>query len=514
MDATPPNVPQSPAVPSTPQVAGVPMPREVILQGLQNEYAAQGKRLQESRQRAERMESDIRQYMSEPGPKMPDLLPQPPAPKPLPEKAIAENMPFFVLMAALGGLGTRQPLLNATNAMASAMAGWHKGDMEGYQRHLEEWDRQTKDALAKNRQMLDRYKAIRDDRKTTLAEKEYLFQLNMQADGFAEKEGNLRIKGYESALKDIERQEKMQKDGEDRHRNIESQIEWRKFKEEHSGEKGGGKSPTYFDAEGNQYIPSADNQTFTVYKKGAPPEVKPRGDVDVSKLQKLGSTGGFSAVNNRFADRVTAAATLATQTAGNIAELGMDVSSGIFQLHHGDGTLMGAVRDDLATAMDPQDVQTYQTMATGLERTLAAIETAGMMPNGTLIGQMGKLVFNPGDTHLTKMGKLAEIRQIIEYGTRFILDNPKAPEGDKKNIEEAVKQIQKEIPYTARDVARFTRLSKTDPTLTLNDVVKEREKAEAAAKPRPKDAPEDAKLAPDGHWYSYDAKTKKHIRWD
>jgi len=87
------------------------------------------------------------------------------------------------------------------------------------------------------------------------------------------------------------------------------------------------------------------------------------------------------------------------------------------------GSILDASKSGLVNAMTSQEVQDYQTMVTGIQRNLAAIEAAGLAPSGSLTHMMDAVVIQPGQSNLTKLRKMAQIRQIVEKGTELYLSS-------------------------------------------------------------------------------------------
>ena len=201
------------------------------------------------------------------------------------------------------------------------------------------------------------------------------------------------------------------------------------------------------------------------------------GDVDFvptnTNPNKPGAAGG--GLGNRaevYFKRVTGAANQVAQAAQNIMELPADSDSGWFA--HG-GTphgLLAAAKSSLQNAMTTQQVQSYNTMVPGIGRNLAAIETSGLAPGGTLSGSMENLTLKAGDSEITKMRKMAELRQIVEKGMEPNLVDPKIPDVQKAQVRDIITQIQTAIPFTHHDIT-VLEVSK-NPNQTIADVVRSR----------------------------------------
>jgi hypothetical protein len=89
---------------------------------------------------------------------------------------------------------------------------------------------------------------------------------------------------------------------------------------------------------------------------------------------------------------------------------------------------------------------------------------------------MDALQIQEGDTILTKLRKMAEIRQIVEYGTKIYLDDPRVPQALKDHVSANVAEMKKAVPFTNHDITLIER--ERNPNVTFQDVL-EREQAKA-----------------------------------
>jgi hypothetical protein len=183
----------------------------------------------------------------------------------------------------------------------------------------------------------------------------------------------------------------------------------------------------------------------------------------------IGKTGVMGSREAVFTQRQILAANEAAKDLTNVAKLPLSVSTGVFGGRTQGPTLLGATKEVLANNVTSQEVQIYNTMATGFQRSLATIEAAGLMPSGKLTGQMDQVLLKEGDTNLTKLSKLAQIRQIVEAGMEVILTNPRASDAEKEQVRKVVEQMKQAVPYTQSDVLKL--LNAEDPQETLLDIM-------------------------------------------
>ncbi len=172
-----------------------------------------------------------------------------------------------------------------------------------------------------------------------------------------------------------------------------------------------------------------------------------------------------------FLGRILSASNQAAKDLSNVVELPMTASSGVFGGRKQGGGLLDATKEVLANKMTDQDAQTYNALSTGFQRNLAAIESAGLAPNGSLSHQMDSLIFKEGDFNSTKLHKLAQIRQIVEAGLETALANPRMPESQRKHAEDVIASIQESVPFTQKDLLRLDIAQAKNPDATLKDVM-------------------------------------------
>jgi hypothetical protein len=200
------------------------------------------------------------------------------------------------------------------------------------------------------------------------------------------------------------------------------------------------------------------------------------GDVDFlptgTNPNKPGIAGGMGNRSEVYFKRVTVAANEAAQAAQNIMELPSGSDAGWFAGHGAPHGLLGAAKETLTNALTTQGVQDYNTMVPGIGRSLAAIETGGLAPSGSISSSMEGLILKAGDSEMTKMRKMAELRQIVEKGMEPNLVDPKIPDVQKAQVRDIITQIQTAIPFTHHDIT--TLQQSANPSMTMADVVKAR----------------------------------------
>lgn len=184
--------------------------------------------------------------------------------------------------------------------------------------------------------------------------------------------------------------------------------------------------------------------------------------------QKLNVTGGRESV---YVQRMMMGANQASKDLANVVQLPLTASTGIFGGRKQGPGLFDAGKEVLANKATGQEAQAYNAMATGFQRSLAQIESAGLMPSGSLTHQMDAVLFKEGDTNLTKLHKLAQTRQIVEAGMEVVDANPRVSPEEKAKVKTVLESIRKSVPFTHSDLIQLQILQDTNPNATLKDVI-------------------------------------------
>lgn len=182
------------------------------------------------------------------------------------------------------------------------------------------------------------------------------------------------------------------------------------------------------------------------------------------------TAGGLGGRDGVMFQRVTSAANAGVKAIENIAELPIASSSGWLSGRGESHSLFGSVKDVLAQKVTGQDAQTVNVMFSGLSRNLATLETAGLSPGGNLTHSLESLKLNEGDTQMTKIRKLAEMRQIVEENLSPNLANPKLAPAQKELVQNIITKVQKAVPFSQHDVTQFE--SSKNPRATIMDFAK------------------------------------------
>jgi len=173
-------------------------------------------------------------------------------------------------------------------------------------------------------------------------------------------------------------------------------------------------------------------------------EQKPVEDVLGAKKGGAGGAGGREAVMN---NRILSAATSAAQAITNISKLPTGSSTGLLGGYEPGHSILGVAKKAMSNVVTSQEAQTYNTMFAGVARNLAALETAGLAPAGSLTHSMEALSIKPGDTKLTIAQKLAEMKQIVHTSLEPMMAGNRLPKEQKEAMQKRLDQIDKAVPY-------------------------------------------------------------------
>lgn len=187
-------------------------------------------------------------------------------------------------------------------------------------------------------------------------------------------------------------------------------------------------------------------------------------------------------LGNRESVYISRVATSANETAkdlANIVRQPLTVSRGLFGGRQQGGSLLAASKETLANAMTSQDVQSYNVLASGIQRNLASIEASGLAPSGSLTHQMDAMTFKDGDTNFSKLQKLAQIKQIAQAGLETTLSNPRIPQQQRTHFQDISNQIDKAVPFSNGDLLDMQSQQAINPNITIQDVLNQKSKAGA-----------------------------------
>lgn len=178
-----------------------------------------------------------------------------------------------------------------------------------------------------------------------------------------------------------------------------------------------------------------------------------------------GAGGGRQNVMN---SRVLSAAQEGMRDIRNIMELPISASTGLLglggQQEHG---LLSAPKNFLTREISTQNQQDYAVMQDGLGRAAAMMESQGLAPSGSLVSAVtNHLAFQPGETYLTRLRKVAQARQTFEAALESTLTNPGMTPDQKQLAQGMLDQIKEAIPFTQHDITALERSKNKSATVS------------------------------------------------
>ncbi len=390
--------------------------------------------------------SQVNDLLNSPRPTRPQLDKGPEAPKD--DGQLAKDAQQFttasLMLAGIAGLFFRNHITTALNAFGASMEGFHKGQLETALRKRNEWKDASQQVIDNNNAALAEYKAAFEDRKASIDE--LMTKLELTAIRFKDPL-MLQAASAKNAMMAAQLYERRDENAQ--------LYQLRR------------------DALNDRATKAIDDVNAKLAVKGL--MINDDGQiVPDPKLAGVGGKGGVGGMGSResvFTQRVLLSASEAAADLQNVVELPSSSSTGLLGGRHQGPGLLDATKEALANTVTSQEVQSYQVMAAGFQRSLAAIETAGLAPAGTLTRQMDAVIFKEGDSNLTKLHKLAQTRQIIEQGLDTMTANPRVSPDEKGKITEILDRVRKAVPFTHRDVIALTKAQETNPKATMRDVM-------------------------------------------
>lgn len=183
------------------------------------------------------------------------------------------------------------------------------------------------------------------------------------------------------------------------------------------------------------------------------------------------TSAGMDSRSSVMFNRVASSANEAVSAIRNIAELPITTSTGWFGSAQSGTSLFDSAKNVLAQKITGQEAQDLKTMIAGVSRGLATIETSGLAPSGSITHSMDSITIGEGDSQLTKLRKMAEMRQIVEKGIEPNLSNPKLAPAQRDLINKIISDVQQAVPFTQHDITQLQRSK--NPQATIMDFAKQ-----------------------------------------
>jgi hypothetical protein len=159
---------QSPLAPQS------PFAQSTVPQPYQDESAAYARKAEADKMAWEKrnaqwqpIEDRLRKELLAGNPAPPDQQRLPAPPSVDPQRYQQNALAFVGVMAVLGALSskfTRNAGNASLNAFAGAVQGWQKGNLDAYEQKSKEWEQTTTQMLANNKMILEKYKAVLENK--------------------------------------------------------------------------------------------------------------------------------------------------------------------------------------------------------------------------------------------------------------------------------------------------------------------------------------------------------------
>lgn len=208
------------------------------------------------------------------------------------------------------------------------------------------------------------------------------------------------------------------------------------------------------DANGQQVIDPSTGRPKLIAQAGGPADInapKPMGAVALRSINRMLDSAQQSTADIQ---------NISAMPAGNVGTgLSGMAQNTLGALGYGSGPqkgLIDSVKADLTNRAAPETQRAYTTLASGLSRSMASLEAAGMVPNGQFTDSFNKLQNVDGDTNQDALLKLAQMRQITENALNsMVIGNVSVPADRQKVASTILDNIEKAVPFTVQDVNRL-----------------------------------------------------------
>jgi len=165
--------------------------------------------------------------------------------------------------------------------------------------------------------------------------------------------------------------------------------------------------------------------------------------------------GGTSGDKFGFGDIIATNLNEAVGTIANIVNLPHDVTGGIFQGRNTSGLLMAPL-GVLAQELTDEDVQRYNKEIKNFGKFASRVVSGGrVVPASVQKDFEDQFVINKGDSPLSVLTSLAQMRQTLERATEVKLKSSSTDPGLKALYQDGLDVIRKSIPFTVNDVNTF-----------------------------------------------------------
>ena len=188
------------------------------------------------------------------------------------------------------------------------------------------------------------------------------------------------------------------------------------------------------------------------------------------EIQKIKSEGTSGRDAYGFNEIVTTAANEAAASISNIVNMNPSVSTGLFGGRQTTSPFTAPI-DALTNSITSDDVQRYNVEIANFGKFIAQLQKGGRaVTNYDILNASQQFAIKMGDSPLTVLTRLAQMRQSAERAIDVRIESPKTPESLKQILRQNKNEIQDAIPFTVNDVNNFA--NKQSGTETFVDYIK------------------------------------------
>lgn len=391
-------------------------------------------------------------------------------------KEMSDAASIFMTLGALGGLFMRQPMTAALGAMTASMQGVMDKDQQQFDEASKKFKESFDQAMKVHEQVVKERQDIINDKRMDLTTKINMLDLNAR-------KFDIKAAYLADSLKTrLEVDKALVQAGE---KAKDRAIQVQKMNAEIA----------HWHAEESRVNSEAMKNTLSgkiadlekMLKTG---EIT-REEFDQARGALLG--GRSAGIMAQQGTRLELAANQIKESIKSIVTLPATASTGWFGGREQGGGLMAANKETLTNKMTAQEVQSYQLMATGIQRNLASLEAGGVATG--LVGlsnKMESIVFHEGDTEMTKLQKLAEIRQIATSAMDIMAKQPMINKQQRDQMATISSDIKTMIPFTQPELNELISKSYDEPKKTFAELMAEKR----AANPSPTPVSQPTTIAP------------------
>ena len=397
---------------------------------------------------------------------------------------------FSIMMLATMGAGTENKYsgMNALASLTGAMKGYKEGredvykkEMASYDKNVAEFSRRTENSLKEMKLALDELSVDKDAA---------MARARAVAASDAGSMAALKIRSgdLEGALKALQQQSVTLKTHNDKVAALNEKI--RQTDEKIRSDKA--------NEEIKRLLASMKGTQVNIYGKSV--DEKIRHNQTMEGLAKIRGAGGTprSATNERFTNNVIRATSEGLRAVDQLKLLDSKTGGGYFGTVVGKGDITSSVAAALAVNVSSEREKMYNATISGLSLEIAMAMSGGYKPDVGLQRSIQETHrVTEEDTEFTAAYKVSDVISKFKASLEV---TPSYTSEQKQNTDNLIKRLNQ---YD------------TPENVLLKFVSGGTAKEVSVAKPKPVNAPADAKLAKDGHYYSPDpARPGKYIKWD